>query len=175
MPRKDAHVTPWNTVLGVGAGLDEVSFTRQDAAVVFDGDVAGLWSVMNNSTNGTCTSRRFITVQTAILGEPCRRAALHFFRDTPRGASPNHNLPKTLCEASLDQSLGRCLQHGQLAGSLFNLPATSVSSTFLRALRNLMCGAEFWSVPGLRAASHSSISSTHGNMDEPCARHPRVM
>ena len=77
MPRKDAHVTPWNAVLGVGAGLDEVSFSRQDAAVVFGGDVAGLWSVMNSSANGTRTCRRWIVVQTALLGEPRRRAALH--------------------------------------------------------------------------------------------------
>jgi hypothetical protein len=45
-------------------------------------------------------------------------------------------------------------------GYLLNLPATSVPSTFLRALRNLMYGVEFWSVLGLRATSHSSINST---------------
>jgi hypothetical protein len=43
---------------------------------------------------------------------------------------------------------------------LLNLPATPVSSTFLRALRNLMYGVEFCSVLGLRATSHSSINST---------------
>ena len=46
------------------------------------------------------------------------------------------------------------------AGSLLSLPAASVPSTFLQALRNLMHGAKFWSVPGLRAMSHSSINST---------------
>jgi hypothetical protein len=46
------------------------------------------------------------------------------------------------------------------AGSLFSFPATSVSRTLLRALRNLMHGAKNWFVPGLRATSRSSINST---------------
>jgi hypothetical protein len=50
----------------------------------------------------------------------------------------------------------------QTAGSLFGFPAISVPSTFLRALRNLMHGVEFRSVPGLCATSHSGINSTAG-------------
>ncbi len=59
-----------------------------------------------------------------------------------------------------DANLTRTIIDPRTAGSLFNLPATSVSSTFLQALHNLMYGVEFWSVPGLRATSHSSIGST---------------
>ncbi len=58
-----------------------------------------------------------------------------------------------------DDPRGVVGQLASLAGSLFNLLATYVSSTFLRALRNLMYRVEFWSVPGLRATSHTSISS----------------
>ncbi len=45
---------------------------------------------------------------------------------------------------------------------LFNFPATPVPSTldsYLRALRNLMCGVVDLPVPGLRATSHSGNDS----------------
>jgi hypothetical protein len=45
-------------------------------------------------------------------------------------------------------------------GYLLNLSTRSIFSTFLQALCNLMDGVEIWSVLGLRATSHSSISST---------------
>jgi hypothetical protein len=58
------------------------------------------------------------------------------------------------------------------AGSLFGFPAISVSSTFLRALRNLMHGVEFWSVPGLRDTTHSGINSTATWMCHLLGPHP---
>jgi hypothetical protein len=68
---------------------------------------------------------------------------------------------------------GRNSEHGQLAGSLFNFPATSVPSTFLRALRRLMSGVEFLSVPGLRATSQNILWST-SKVNEACVRPPHV-
>ncbi len=49
------------------------------------------------------------------------------------------------------------LPPSRTTGSLFNFPATSVPSTFLRALRRLMSGVEFLSVPGLRGTSQNIL------------------
>ncbi len=58
-------------------------------------------------------------------------------------------------------------------GYLFNFPATSVPSTFLRALRRLMSGVEFLSVPGLRATSQNILWSTT-KVNDACVRPQHV-
>ncbi len=105
-----------------------------------------------------CTKKKFPLVSIGHpplqFGQPSKFA--------PAGRAPRAQWKKKrIREQGVNKFLCQSVRlSARTAGSLFNLPATSVSSTFLRALRNLMCGAEFWSVLGLRATSHSSISST---------------
>ena len=58
-------------------------------------------------------------------------------------------------------------------GYLFNFPATSVPSTFLRGLHRLMSGVENQSVPGLRATSQNILWSMT-KVNEACAWPPHV-
>ena len=56
---------------------------------------------------------------------------------------------------------------------LLGFPGISVLVTVQQALSDLMCGVEFWSVPGLIAAAQNILPSTAA-MDELCARPPHA-
>ncbi len=74
---RDVHITPRYAVNGIGARSDVVSLSREDAAVVLGGGVASPRTMRRNANDWTFTRRRWIVVQTSLLGEPRRGAALH--------------------------------------------------------------------------------------------------